>query len=224
MTFSIALDGPSGAGKSTLAKAVAKQLGIVYVDTGAMYRTIAFFMLSNDIDLHNQQLVCQSLNKIDIKLAYINGEQRIFLNGNDVSDDIRQNNVSMAASVVSAYKEVRSFLMDTQRNVAKQNSVIMDGRDIGTVVLPKAEVKVFLIAQAEVRAKRRFKELEQKGSDISYQQVLEDIIQRDLTDTTRKEAPLKQAEDAVVLDTTNLTLEQAVESLVKIVKDTIKEI
>ncbi len=216
--YRIALDGPSGAGKSTIAKRLSAELGFVYVDTGAMYRTIGLYCLQNNIDTADEQKVSSILPKIKIELKYVDGEQRIILNGTDVSSEIRMNEVSMAASKVSAYKEVRKFLLDAQRNVAKEQSVIMDGRDIGTVVLPDAEIKIFIVGDATVRAKRRHKELLEKGQDISLQEVLEDIITRDHNDTNRAESPLVQADDAILLDTTYKNFEQAYASVLEVVK------
>ena len=217
MVYSVALDGPGGAGKSSIAKQVAKKKGIVYVDTGAMYRAIALYMLNNNIDIRDNAAVVSALGGVDISLEYRDGTQCVILCGEDVSTAIRENPVSMAASITSAYKEVRAFLMDTQRNVAKTTSVIMDGRDIGTVVLPDAEVKIFLSADPKVRAERRYKELLEKGQEIDFETVLADIQRRDLRDTTRKEAPLRQAEDAVLLDTSYLNFEEAVQAVLDII-------
>ena len=217
MVYSVALDGPGGAGKSSIAKQVAKKKGIVYVDTGAMYRAIALYMLNNNIDIRDNAAVVSALDGVDISLEYRDGTQCVILCGEDVSTAIRENPVSMAASITSAYKEVRAFLMDTQRNVAKTTSVIMDGRDIGTVVLPDAEVKIFLSADPVVRAQRRHKELLEKGQEIDFETVLADIQRRDLRDTTRKEAPLRQAEDAVLLDTSYLNFEEAVQAVLDII-------
>ncbi|MBQ3009236.1 MAG: (d)CMP kinase [Oscillospiraceae bacterium] len=217
MTYSVALDGPGGAGKSSIAKQVAKKKGIVYVDTGAMYRAIALYMLKHEIDIHNQQAVVAALDGVEISLEYRDGTQCVILCGEDVSSEIRENPVSMAASTTSAYKEVRAFLMDTQRNVAKTTSVIMDGRDIGTVVLPNAEVKIFLSADPKVRAERRHKELLEKGQQVDFETVLADIQRRDYRDINRKEAPLRQAEDAVLLDTSFLDFDQAVQAVMDII-------
>ena len=218
MNYRIALDGPSGAGKSTIAKRLSAELGFVYVDTGAMYRTVGLYCLQNNVDINDEAAVAAVLGNINIELKYIDGEQRILLNGTDVSKDIRLNEVSMAASKTSAYKAVRAFLLDAQRNVAKTQSVIMDGRDIGTVVLPDAEIKIFIVGDATVRAKRRHKELLEKGQNISLQEVLEDIITRDHNDTNRAEAPLRQAKDAVLLDTTYKNFDEAYEAVLDIVK------
>lgn len=217
--YRIALDGPSGAGKSTIAKRLSAELGFVYVDTGAMYRSIGLYCLKNNVDMDKEENVNNILSNIDIQLKYVDGAQRIILNGIDVSEDIRENSVSMAASKVSAYKCVRAFLLNTQRDIAKKQSVIMDGRDIGTVVLPDAEIKIFIVGDATVRAKRRHKELLEKGQNISLQEVLEDIITRDHNDTNRAESPLKQASDAILLDTTYKNFEEAYKSVLEIVKN-----
>ena len=222
MIYSIALDGPGGAGKSTIAKQVAKQKGIVYVDTGAMYRAIALYMLKNNVDIHNEEMVVAQLENVDIKLEYRDGVQCVILNGEDVSTAIRTGEVSMAASTTSAYKQVRAFLMDTQRNVAKTTSVIMDGRDIGTVVLPDAQVKIFLSADSRVRAQRRFAELQAKGDNTPFEEVLADIEKRDWQDINRKEAPLRQADDAILLDTSDLDFEQAVQAVLDIIDEKVK--
>ena len=222
MIYSIALDGPGGAGKSSIAKQVAKLKGIVYVDTGAMYRAIALYMLKNNVDIHNEETVVAQLENVDIRLEYRDGAQCVILNGEDVSTAIRQNEVSMAASVTSAYKQVRAFLMDTQRNVAKTTSVIMDGRDIGTVVLPDAQVKIFLSADSKVRAHRRWLELQAKGDNTPLEEVLADIEKRDWQDINRKEAPLRQAEDAVLLDTSNLDFEQSVQAVLDLIDEKVR--
>ena len=222
MIYSIALDGPGGAGKSSIAKQVAKLKGIVYVDTGAMYRAIALHMLKNNVDIHNEESVVAELVNVDIKLEYREGAQCVILNGEDVSTAIRQNEVSMAASVTSAYKQVRAFLMDTQRNVAKTTSVIMDGRDIGTVVLPDAQVKIFLSADSKVRAQRRWLELQAKGDNTPFEEVLADIEKRDWQDINRKEAPLRQAEDAVLLDTSELNFEQSVQAVLDLIDEKVR--
>lgn len=218
MNYRIALDGPSGAGKSTIAKRLSAELGFVYVDTGAMYRTIGLYCLQNSIDIADEAAVGAALPNISIELKYVDGEQRVLLNGADVSKEIRINEVSMAASKVSAYKAVRAFLLDAQRNVAKTQSVIMDGRDIGTVVLPNAEIKIFLVADPKERAKRRYKELIERGQNVPFDEVLQDIIQRDYNDENRAEAPLKQAEDAIRLDTSLLDFEQSYNAVLEIAK------
>ena len=219
MIYSIALDGPGGAGKSTVAKRVAARKGIIYVDTGAIYRRIALFMLRNDVDVSDINAVQPLLSKVDIQIRFEDGTQKIILNGEDVSTRIRENRVSLAASTVSRHKEVRSFLLDTQRNLAKQNSVIMDGRDIGTVVLPDAQVKIYLTADVEERAKRRFKDLQEKGQEVSFDELLDEIKLRDYQDMNRDVAPLRQADDAVLLDTTDLDFDQVVEKVLEIIRE-----
>jgi cytidylate kinase len=208
--FQIAIDGPSGAGKSTIAKALAKKLNFVYVDTGALYRTVGWAALCRNIDYKNNDLVQPMLQEITVDLTYDNGVQKVLLNGEDVSEQIRYPESSMAASGVSALPCVRQFLLDTQRAIATKNNVIMDGRDIGTVVLPDAQVKIFLTATPEDRANRRYLELQEKGIDTSYEEVLADMIRRDYNDSHREIAPLKQADDAILADTTGMELEQAI--------------
>ncbi|MDY6017812.1 MAG: (d)CMP kinase [Oscillospiraceae bacterium] len=217
--INVAVDGPAGAGKSTVSRAAAKAMGYIYVDTGALYRAVGVNALRNGIDTKDRQAVAESLSDISVNLVFENGEQKVLLNGEDVSAEIRTPDASMAASDVSAVPKVRDFLFDLQRSIASNNNCIMDGRDIGTVVLPNAKVKVFLTASPEERAMRRFRELSEKGSTVKYEEVLEDLIKRDYNDSHREVAPLKQADDAVLLDTTGMTLEQSVESLIKIIKE-----
>lgn len=219
MSINIAVDGPAGAGKSSIARAVAEEIGYIYVDTGALYRSIALYSIENKLD--NESLV-NSLDKINIRLEFIDKCQHVFLNDNDVSDKIRTPEVSMSASKVSAIPKVREFLFGLQKKIAAENNVIMDGRDIGTVVLPDADLKVFLTASAEERANRRFKEM--TDSSITYEQVLEDIKQRDYNDMHRDVAPLKQAEDAVLLDTTGMTIEEVKQKLKALIDETEKSI
>ena len=219
MSINIAVDGPAGAGKSSIARAVAEEIGYIYVDTGALYRSIALYSIENKLD--NESLV-NSLDKINIRLEFIDKCQHVFLNDNDVSDKIRTTEVSMGASKVSAIPEVREFLFGLQKKIAAENNIIMDGRDIGTVVLPDADLKVFLTASAEERANRRFKEM--IDSSISYEQVLEEIKQRDYNDMHRDVAPLKQAEDAVLLDTTGMTIEEVKQKLKALIDETEKSI
>ena len=219
MNINVALDGPSGAGKSTIAKAVAKKLEYVYVDTGALYRTIAYYVVSNGIDPKDEEPVTACLDKISVKLGYVGGAQHVMLNGEDVSDKIRTPEISMGASAVSAIPKVREFLFGLQQDIAKHNNIIMDGRDIGTVVLPNAQVKIFLTATAEERANRRFKELQEKGDPSTYEQVLEDIKQRDYNDTHRDIAPLKKADDAVEVDSTKMSLDEVINEIVRIIKE-----
>ena len=215
----IAIDGPGGAGKSSVAKAVASELKIIYVDTGALYRTIGMFMIESGIDLKDTETIISNLGKVTLELKFIDGRQVILLNGEDVGDRIRTPEVSMAASAVSAIPEVRQYLLDMQRNIAKTNSVIMDGRDIGTVILPDAEVKIFLTASPEARAKRRHEELLSKGVNISYEQVYDEMVQRDKNDSTRSIAPCVPADDAIILDNSDLTPEGTVASVIKIIND-----
>ena len=215
----IAIDGPGGAGKSTIAKAVAKELGIVYVDTGALYRTIGYYVRQKDIDPHDRVGVPAILGEISIEVKYENGSQRVYLNGEDLGDKIRTPEMSMYASAVSAIPEVRAFLLDTQRDIARKNSVIMDGRDIGTVILPDAEVKIFMTASAECRAMRRYKELCDKGQNVRYEDVFAEMNERDHNDSTRDVAPTAAAADAVLLDNSELTFEESVAAVIAIVKE-----
>ena len=219
MAINIAIDGPAGAGKSTIAKKVAKQLGFIYVDTGAIYRAAALACIESHTAIDDAAAVEALLPQLDIRIIFFNGEQHILLNDKDVSESIRSENVSMAASRVSAIPAVRKFLLDLQRNFAKNADVIMDGRDIGTVVLPNAQVKIFLTASPEVRAKRRVLQLEEKGEKADFDKILYDIVQRDYNDTNRKTAPLKAAETAVMVDTSEMTLEEVVNRIVAIIKE-----
>jgi len=206
----IAIDGPVGAGKSTIAREAAKRLGFTYMDTGALYRAIGVYCGENDVGT--------ALPDINIELRFINKEQRVFINNADYTDKIRTPEASMTASRVSANPAVRAFLLDLQRSFAENNSVVMDGRDIGTVVLPNAEVKIFLTASPEERARRRYEELRAKGADADYESVLADLIKRDYDDSHREHAPLKQADDAVLLDTTDNDFNQSVEAILDIIK------
>ena len=217
----IAIDGPAGAGKSTVARRVAEKLGFLYVDTGALYRAIGLFMLEKGADPGDPNLVVPLLKEISVSLGHQGSEQRVFLCGTDVSDQISSDDVSMAASRVSAIPEVRNFLLSLQRDIAKDNSVVMDGRDIGTVVLPDAEVKIFLTASPEERARRRYLQLTRKGMKANYEDVLEDLKKRDYNDSHRAVSPLKQAEGAVLVDTTGDTLEQSAARLIRIIKSKI---
>lgn len=219
----VALDGPAGAGKSTVAKAVAKKLGFIYVDTGALYRAIGLFVLRQGISLEDVNGIVAVLPKILVSLNFRDGEQRVFLGEKDVSDEIRSPEVSMVASAVSAIPRVRQFLLSLQRDLAEKQSVVMDGRDIGTVVLPDAEVKIFLTASAEVRARRRYNELQQKGETVSFEEILQQMQQRDYQDSTRKVAPLMQAQDAYFLDTSQLNFEESVEAVIRFVEKRICE-
>lgn len=216
--ISIALDGPSGAGKSTVAKKCAERFGFKYVDTGAIYRTIGLAAFNKGIDTKNSAAVVSMLPELDIDLSYNeSGEQRMILNGSDVSEEIRSPEISMCASNVSAIAAVRDYLTDMQRNMAKKYDVIMDGRDIGTVILPNADVKVFLTASADARAARRYKELIKKGNEISFNEVLSDMKLRDEQDTKRAAAPLKAAEDAVYLDTSDMSFDESVDAVARLI-------
>lgn len=218
--YSIAIDGPSGAGKSTLAKALAARLGFLYVDTGAIYRTVGLYVARNGGDCAVEADVLARLPEIKIEMAYgQDGLQRMILNGEDVTTDIRKNEVSRYASQVSPIPGVRAFLLEMQRSMAREHSVIMDGRDIGTVVLPDADLKIFLTASVEERARRRHKELAEKGQQIDFDTVKQEIADRDYADSHRAVAPLKQAEDAVVVDTSALDLEGSLEALHTLVKE-----
>ena len=215
----IAIDGPGGAGKSSVAKAVASELEIIYVDTGALYRTIGMFMINAGVDMKNPEDVISQLDNFSLDLKFVDGKQVILLNGEDVGEKIRTPEVSMAASYVSAIPEVRQHLLNMQRNIAKDNSVIMDGRDIGTVILPNAEVKIFLTASPEARARRRYDELISKGADITYEQVYAEMVERDKNDTTRSIAPCVPANDAIVLDNSNFDPFETAAEVVKIIKE-----
>ena len=214
----IAIDGPAGAGKSSIAKILAKKLGYIYVDTGALYRAVGYFVVSRNVSTTDSKAVVDCLELIKIEMKYVDGQQRVFINDEDVTEKIRTAEISMAASNVSAIPKVREFLFDLQQNIAKTNNVVMDGRDIGTVVLPNADVKIFLTASPQERAKRRYKELIEKGQQVTYEDVLADVITRDHNDSTRATAPLKQADDAVLVDTSDLDFEQSVEALYNIAK------
>lgn len=222
--ISVAIDGPAGAGKSTVARAAAQELGYIYVDTGALYRTIGLHAFRNKVEPSDRIGVPALLPEAEVELRFVDGEQRVFLNGEDVSDLIRSPEVSMAASQVSAIPEVRAFLFDLQKNMARTHDVVMDGRDIGTVVLPEAQVKIFLTATPEIRAKRRFNEMKEKGMAVDFVQILEEVKQRDYNDSHRAIAPLKQAEDAVLLDSSDLTLAQSVEAVLQVVKGKIRDV
>ena len=215
--ISVAIDGPSGAGKSPLAKRLAKELGYLYVDTGAMYRAIGLYALRAGADPQDAAAVLALLPGIRIELAYVGGAQRVFLNGEDVSEAIRTEAVGMAASGVSAHQGVRDFLLELQRRLARTHDLLMDGRDIGTVILPNATVKIFLTASAEARAARRLAQLLQKGQTADYDTVLADICRRDRQDTERAAAPLRQAPDAVLVDTSELDFEQSFQALKAII-------
>lgn len=214
----IAIDGPAGAGKSSIAKLVAKKLSFVYVDTGAMFRTVAYYFLSQGKDPSDTEMVTEECEKISISIEYKDGAQHIFLDGTDVSTEIRQEEVGKNASVVAKNPAVRNRLLALQRQMAEKQDVIMDGRDIGTVVLPDAQVKIYLTASASVRAERRYKELVEKGETCNLKKIEEDIIARDEQDMNREIAPLKQAEDAVLVDSSYMTIEEVVDKIIEIVE------
>jgi len=218
--ISVAIDGPSGAGKSTLSRAAAKELGFVYVDTGAIYRTVTLHTLRRGVDPQDAPAVERLLPEIGITMEYDSeGLQRMYLNGEDLTDLIRTQEVSMATSKVSVHPAVRAFLLNMQREMAEKYSVIMDGRDIGTVVLPKADVKIFLTASSEARARRRWKELREKGVEKDFQQMLRETVERDEADMSRAAAPLRPAEDAVMLDTTELTFAESWQRILDIIRE-----
>ncbi|MGM9637923.1 MAG: (d)CMP kinase [Eubacteriales bacterium] len=217
----IALDGPSGAGKSTLAKMLAAELSFVYVDTGALYRAVGLYASEKGLEKSDTAGIIACLPEIQLTLRYVDGSQRVFLGDRDVSEDIRLPEISMWASTVSAIPEVRAFLLDLQKDIAEKNNVIMDGRDIGTVILPHATVKIFLDSSSEARAKRRYRELCEKGIETSYDEVLADMIRRDENDRNRATAPLKKAEDAVLLDNSDLNLKESYEAALRIIRDKI---
>ena len=216
--INIAIDGPAGAGKSSVAKAVAAKLGFIYVDTGALYRSIGVNALRNGLNTEDAAAVTALLPATKVELKFVDGTQRVFLNGEDVSEAIRMPEASMAASNVSAIPAVRTFLLDLQRDMAKNNNVIMDGRDIGTVILPDAQYKFFLTASAEVRADRRFKELAEKGINVDYKALLEEIIQRDYNDSHRETAPLKQADDAILIDSSDMDIDEVINAIISNIK------
>ena len=220
--MNIAIDGPSGAGKSSLAKAIAKELGIIYVDTGALYRTIGLYMKKHGINPKDECGVSAALPDIDLRLAFADGAQRIYLCGEDVGDTIRTPEMSLYASDVSAIGTVRAFLLETQRKVARESSVVMDGRDIGTVILPDADCKIFLTASPEARARRRTAELLEKGISATYEDVLADMVLRDRNDSTRAIAPAIPAEDAVFLDNSDMSAEETLAAALKIIKNSAK--
>jgi cytidylate kinase len=217
--FAVAIDGPSGAGKSSIAKELARVLGFIYVDTGAIYRTVALYLVENKIQPDDSKSVSGALNYIHIEMKYENGNQVMKLNGRNVNDLIRSPEISRAASISSGLPEVRSFLLGIQRKLAEENNVIMDGRDIGTVVLPDAQLKIFLTASPEERAKRRAKQLEQKGIKIDFDSVLKEITERDERDSNRSAAPLKQAEDAALIDTSNMQFSEVVSKISSLINE-----
>lgn len=217
--FSVAIDGPSGAGKSSVSKAVAKATGFIHVDTGALYRSLAYKALKSGTDISDTDAVNKLLAQTEISLILEDGAQRVLVNGEDVTPFIRTEEVSMAASNISKIPSVRAFLLDTQRKTAEEHNVIMDGRDIATVVLPNADVKIFLTASAEKRAERRYKELLEKNEEVEYNKILEDVIKRDKQDTERETAPLRPSEDSVTVDTSLLDFDQSVDKILQLIKE-----
>lgn len=222
MPIAVALDGPAGAGKSSIAKKAAKALDYIYIDTGALYRTIGLAASRNNVEPKPSQEVEDLLSRIKVELTFNEkGEQIVLLDSEDVSGLIRTPEASMMASKISAIPSVRAYLLDLQRNMAKTHNVIMDGRDIGTVVLPDAQVKIFLTASPEIRAERRYKELLEKGMEVNYDDILKDVIERDYNDTHRETAPLKPAEGCIIVDTTDINFEQSVEKIISVIKENI---
>ena len=220
--INVAIDGPAGAGKSTISRKAAETLGYIYIDTGALYRTVGLAAIRAGKDIEDPESIVTVLtDDLSVELKFVDGEQRMFLNGDDVSSLIRTPEASMAASRGSAVPKVREYLFDLQKKLARENNCIMDGRDIGTVVLPDAQVKIFLTASDEARAERRYKELVEKGMDVKLEDVLADMIERDYNDSHRAIAPLKQADDAVLCDTSNLTLEESIKLIISTIKDNI---
>ena len=220
--INIAIDGPGGAGKSTISKEVAKRLGIIYVDTGALYRTVGYYARENGLsveDVKDSERITPLLSEISIEIEYVDGTQHVILNGEDLGDKIRQPDISMYASAVSSVPNVRAFLLEAQKELARKNSVIMDGRDIGTVILPNADVKIFLTASNEARAMRRYKELVAKGTDVKYEEVLSEMNERDHADSTRAAAPLKAADDAIYFDNSDYDFEGSVEFILKLIEE-----
>ena len=217
--ISVAIDGPSGAGKSSISKTVAKKLGFIHVDTGALYRALAYTFIKNCINLGDEISIENLLKMTNVKIKHINGVQSVFVNDENITGFIRTEEVSMGASNISKMPIIRSFLLGLQRQIAAENNVIMDGRDIGTVVLPNADVKIFLTASAEKRAERRYRELLAKNEKVEYNKVLEDVIKRDKQDIERETAPLRPSEDAVIVDTSTLDFGESVSTIIKIVKE-----
>ncbi len=213
MGYNVAIDGPAGAGKSTIAKRVSKEMGFIYVDTGAMYRALAVHFIQNNLAPEDTEKIKEACQSADIELRYEDGSQQVYLNGENVTEKLRTEEVSHMASVSSAIPEIRAHLLDLQRNMAKKYDVLMDGRDIGTHILPNADVKVYLTASVQTRAKRRFLEYQEKGIDCDLAEIEKDIAERDYRDMNRETAPLKQAEDAVLVDSSNMTIDEVVEAI-----------
>lgn len=219
MSMNIAIDGPAGAGKSTIAKRVAKEMGYIYVDTGAMYRSLALYFIRLGIDKGDEARISEAVKGADVTIKYVNGEQQVLLNDENVTGLIRTEEVGNMASASSVYSSVRSKLLDLQRNLAASNDVIMDGRDIGTCVLPNAQVKVFLTASVDTRADRRYKELVEKGENPDLDKIKKDIEKRDYRDSHRENAPLRQADDATLVDSSNMSIEEVVDAIINLCKD-----
>lgn len=219
--INIAIDGPAGAGKSTIARKAASELGFIYIDTGALYRTVGVAAMRQNKLGSDSEIESVLTDELSVELRFSDGIQKMYLNGEDVSEAIRTPEASMAASKVSAVPAVRAYLFDLQKRIAKENNCLMDGRDIGTVVLPDADVKIFLTASPEARAKRRYKELVEKGSDVKYEDVLSDMVKRDYDDSHRVIAPLKQAEDAILVDTSDIGLEESIALIIRTIKENI---
>ena len=222
MAYSVAIDGPAGAGKSTIAKLISKEMGYIYVDTGAMYRAMAVYFTKNNIDPDDENAINAAVDNVDISIEYQNGEQQVILNGENVTGLLRTEETGNMASRTSKYKEVRSKLVELQRQLAKTSDVVMDGRDIGTTVLPDAFVKIYLTASSDARAKRRYDELAAKGEQCDFYDIKEDIEKRDYQDMHREISPLKQADDAILLDTSNMNIEQVVAAMRDIIDKAIK--
>lgn len=219
MSFNIAIDGPAGAGKSTIAKQLAKELSFIYVDTGAMYRSMALYFMRNDIAKEDEAAISDACKTVEVSIAYENGEQQVLLNGENVSKEIRKEEVGKMASATSVYKEVRKKLVELQQKLAADNDVIMDGRDIGTCVLPNAQVKIYLTASVETRAERRYQELQEKGAACDLEVIKKDIADRDYQDMHREISPLKQAEDAILVDSSDMGIEEVVETIKNIYRE-----
>lgn len=215
----VAIDGPASSGKSTISKMIAKENHFLYLDTGAMYRAVTLEVLRQNINLADEKQVAAMLRTLTIRFSQQDGQQLVFLNGQDVTNEIRSLEVTRNVSEVSAIKQIRKRLVQMQQEIAENHSIIMDGRDIGTVVLPQAELKIFLVASVEERANRRFKENQEKGIELDYQQLVEEIRHRDFLDSTRKESPLKKAEDAIEVDTTSMTIEEVVSTISKLIQE-----
>ena len=219
MSFAVAIDGTVGAGKSSISRKVAQEMGYVHIDTGAMYRSVALYCLETFIDLNDEKKISKALSDIDIEIKFVDGEQKIFLNELDVTIEIRAEHISVGSSKVAVVKDVRKKLVEMQRKLAEHQDVIMDGRDIGTCVLPNADIKIYLTASVEERANRRMKELIKKGENVDIEELKKEIIERDVRDSNREESPLKQAEDAIYVDTSNMSEEKAIKYIIKLINE-----